>query len=143
MSTEYFQVDDKSLQEARAKAQSGNAQVLVLENNAARFFLADYVLGYLSWTAIQGVGRERIHIDYGHDVPNGIHTFDATLSRRVTYTAPDGTLYYAPTTGEIFLNVERPPTGTSFKHTGVLLNVRFENAGHVVVINGTYVNSSD
>lgn len=141
MSTKLFRVEDEALQEARARAQSGHAFVLVLAPEEIRFFSTVEVLGYLSWTAVLGAGQERIDLDYGSDLPNGLHEFEAT-GRRVTYRAPDGTDYFRPTEGKIILEVERPPTGTTFTHTGIFLNVRFESDANTVVLNGSYKFSS-
>ena len=141
MSTKLFRVEDKALQDARVRAQSGDAFVLVLAPGKFRFFSTKEVLGFLSWTAVLGAGKERIDLDYGHDVPNGLHEFEAR-GRRVTYRAPDGKDYFGPTEGKIFLEVERPPTGTAFTHKGNFLNVRFESDGNTVVLNGGYKLSS-
>lgn len=140
MST-YFQADDKALQDARARVVSGHGHILVLENHTARLFNADETLGYLSWTALLGPGVERVDIHYGHDVPNGFHPFDAA-TMLLTYREPNGELHFGPVSGQVMLQVDR--SGGGFKHTGVLLNVRFEVAGgRVIVLNGTYLNQSD
>lgn len=107
MSTKLFRVEDEALQDARVRALSGDAFVLVLAPGKFRFFSTKEVLGFLSWTAVLGAGQERIDLDYGHDVPNGLHEFEAR-GRRVTYRAPDGKDYFGPTEGKIFLEVERP-----------------------------------
>ena len=141
MSTEKTPIDDTELQKARTNAQEGSAHILVLENQAARFFQAKEVIGALSWTAILGADSERIDLRYGHDVPNGLHTFDAK-DLRPWYRAPDGELYYSAIEGTIWLSVERPQFGMTFEHTGVLLNVRFEKGdGSFVVLNGTFRNA--
>ncbi|AMN77593.1 MULTISPECIES: hypothetical protein [Pseudomonas] len=147
MSTKPFEVEDKDLNEARAKAQTGNSYVLVLEQNTPRFFVANEVFGYLSWTAILGADPERIQIDYGHNVPNGIHVFEVAPNpggwANMTYRDLNGVLHSSPVSGQIFLSVVRPEFGTSYQHTGILLNVRFGSGSTEVVINGTFVNNSD
>lgn len=141
MSTEKPLIDETQLQAARANAQEGNAYILVIENQAARLFQAQEVLGARSWTAILGADPERIDLRYGHDVANGFHVFEAT-SLRPWYRAPDGELYYSAVEGEIWLWVDRPQFGTAFEHTGWLLNVRFKKGdGTFVVLNGTFRNS--
>ncbi|WP_248732914.1 hypothetical protein [Pseudomonas sp. MWU13-2517] len=137
MSKSYFEVDEDALQAAKARMVSGDAQILVLRDNTARFFTTGETIGYLSWTGILGEWPERIQTDYGHDVPAGLHTFPVAGFRRITYTDPDGTLFYEATAGEILLEVERP-FGTEFTHRGILLNVRLESGDKKVALNGTF-----
>lgn len=142
MNVKKMSIDDVELEEARGKAQAGQAHILILENNSARFFMADEVFGYLSWTAILGADSERIDLRYGSDLPNGFHTFDA-VGLRPWYRAPDGELYTSALEGKVFINVIRPQFGTEFEHNGVLLNVRYAKSdGSFVVLNGTFNNSS-
>ena len=142
MSGEKTPIDEAELQKARVKAQTGHALILVLENGPVRFFAADEVLGYLSWTAILGRDPERIDLRYGHDLPNGLHTFKADELASLWYRAPNGEEYYSPVAGEVVIEVERPEFGTAFEHNGILLNVRYEKSDGDIVLNGTFRNSS-
>ena len=142
MNVKKMSIDDAELEEARGKAEEGQAYILVIENNSARLFVADEVFGYLSWTAILGPEPERIDLRYGSDLQTGFHTFDA-VDLRPWYRAPDGELYTSALEGKVFINVIRQGSGTEFEHTGVLLNVRFEKSdGSPIVLNGTFNNSS-
>ncbi|KAA8699706.1 hypothetical protein [Pseudomonas proteolytica] len=141
MNVKKMSIDDAELEEARGKAEEGQAYILVIENNSARLFVADEVFGYLSWTAILGPEPERIDLRYGSDLQTGFHTFDA-VDLRPWYRAPDGELYTSALEGKVFINVTGPGSGTEFEHTGVLLNVRFEKSdGSPIVLNGTFNNS--
>lgn len=60
MSTKLFRVEDEALQDARVRALSGDAFVLVLAPGKFRFFSTEEVLGFLSWTAVLGAGQERL-----------------------------------------------------------------------------------
>lgn len=142
MNVKKMSIDDAELEEARGRAQAGQAHILVIENNSARFFMADEVIGYLSWTAILGAEPERIDLRYGSDLRTGFHTFDA-VNLRPWYRAPDGELYTCALDGKVYINVIRPQFGTEFEHAGVLLNVRYAKSdGSPIVLNGTFNNSS-
>lgn len=147
MSTKPFEVADKDLNEARAKAQTGNSYILVLKQNTPRFFIAEEVVGYFSWTTLWGADPESIQINYGYDVPNGTHIFGVAPNpggwANLTYRDPDGVLHSNPVSGQIFLTVVRPELGTSYQHVGILLNVRFGSGSTEIVLNGTFVNNSD
>lgn len=142
MSGEKTPIDEAELQKARVKAQTGYALILVLENGPPRFFASNDVLGYLSWTAILGPDPERIDLRYGHDLPNGFHTFNANELPSLWYRAPNREEYYSPVAGEVMIEVERPEFGTAFVHKGILLNVRYETSDGDIVLNGTFRNSS-
>ncbi|MGY2252803.1 hypothetical protein [Pseudomonas reactans] len=142
MDTGKFIVSDAELNDARVSAQTGQAHILVLEGGPPRFFVAQEVLGYLSWTAILGESPERIDIGYGSDLSNGFYEFDVS-QLRLWYRGTNGVEHYSPVSGTVWLSVERPEFGTSFTHTGILLNIRFETDAGAVSLNGTFRNSSD
>ena len=141
MNVKKMSIDDAELEEARGRAEEGQAHILILENNSARLFVADEVFGYLSWTAIEGPEPERIDLRYGSDLRTGAYTFDAAVLRP-WYRAPDGEVYTSALDGKVYINVIRPEFGTEFQHAGFLVNVRFEKSdGSPIVLNGTFNNS--
>ncbi|QLG95819.1 hypothetical protein HZF02_29635 [Pseudomonas yamanorum] len=144
MSNETFDIDKEKPKKIRPSDEAGHAQMLVLETGKKpRFFIATDFVGGLSLIRLLGKSPESLLIQYGHDLPNGHHTYHYPTDGRLQYRDPEDRLYYNVVSGRLDVFVERPQFGTAFKQFGVMENVRFDQDGHVVVLNGTYEVSSD
>ena len=141
MSTEKFNIDEKELHKAKTVS-SGDARIEVSRDGTlSHVFVPTDVFGYLSWSALDGA-VESVRIYYGSDLKAGPHHRKAPLLN-VTYRDADGHSYHQPVLGDLTVLVDRPESGTTFKHIGKLTNVTFESDGGTVTLNGNYTVESD